>query len=170
MLMLKPEYFGYLMRTTNLLEKTLMLGKTEGRRRRDQPRVRWHHQFNGDEFEQTKQRESLTDTWNIPANALLCTSKSIVYLVSYLHYFFYSPPSPPPPTFFFSFFGPHCVACGIFVHQSGIEPGPPELEAGSLNHWLPGISLYSFFFFFIYLFIYSTNIYWSTSKQCAEFE
>ena len=34
-LMLKFQYFGHLIRKTDLLEKTLMLGKTEGRRRRD---------------------------------------------------------------------------------------------------------------------------------------
>ena len=34
MLKLKPQYFGHLMRRANSLEKTLMLGKTEGRRRR----------------------------------------------------------------------------------------------------------------------------------------
>ena len=41
MLKLKPQYFGYLMRRTDLLEKTLMLGKIEGRRRRGQQRTRW---------------------------------------------------------------------------------------------------------------------------------
>ena len=35
MLKLRLQYFGYLMRRTDSLEKTLMLGKTEGRRRRD---------------------------------------------------------------------------------------------------------------------------------------
>ena len=39
--MLKLQYFGYLMRRTNSLEKTLMLGKIEGRRRRGQQRMRW---------------------------------------------------------------------------------------------------------------------------------
>ena len=41
--MLKPklQYFGYLMGRTVLLEKTLMLGKIEGRRRRGQQRMRW---------------------------------------------------------------------------------------------------------------------------------
>ena len=38
---LKLQYFGYLMRRTDSLEKTLMLGKTEGGRRRGQQRVRW---------------------------------------------------------------------------------------------------------------------------------
>ena len=40
-LMLKLQYFGYLMGRADFLEKTLMLGKTEGRRRRGRQRVRW---------------------------------------------------------------------------------------------------------------------------------
>ena len=38
---LKLQYFGHLMRRTDSLEKTLMLGKVEGRRRRGQQRMRW---------------------------------------------------------------------------------------------------------------------------------
>ena len=41
MLKLKHQYFGHLMQRTNSLEKTLMLGKIEGRRRRGQQRMRW---------------------------------------------------------------------------------------------------------------------------------
>ena len=41
MLKLKLQYFGQLMRRAILLEKTLMLGKIEGRRRRGQQRIRW---------------------------------------------------------------------------------------------------------------------------------
>ena len=41
MLKLKLQYFGHLMRRADSLEKTLMLGKTEGRRRRGQQRMRW---------------------------------------------------------------------------------------------------------------------------------
>ena len=41
MLKLKLPYFGHLMQRTNSLEETLMLGKTEGRRRRGQQRMRW---------------------------------------------------------------------------------------------------------------------------------
>jgi len=41
MLKLKLRYFGHLMGRVDLLEKTLMLGKTEGRRRRGQQRMRW---------------------------------------------------------------------------------------------------------------------------------
>ena len=41
MLRLKLQYFGHLMRRTDSLEKTLRLGKIEGRRRRGQQRMRW---------------------------------------------------------------------------------------------------------------------------------
>ena len=41
MLKLKLQYFGHLMRRNDSLEKTLMLGKVEGRRRRGQQRMRW---------------------------------------------------------------------------------------------------------------------------------
>ena len=41
MLKLKLQYFGHLMLRADSLEKTLMLGKTEGRRRRGQQRMRW---------------------------------------------------------------------------------------------------------------------------------
>ena len=41
MLKLKLQYFGHLMRRMDSLEKTLMLGKTEGRKRRRQQRMRW---------------------------------------------------------------------------------------------------------------------------------
>ena len=55
MLKLKLQYFGHLMRRTDSLEKTLMLGKIEGRRRRGQQRMRWLDgisQLDGREFEQ----------------------------------------------------------------------------------------------------------------------
>ena len=41
MLKLKPQYFGHLMQRTDSLEKTLILGKIEGRRRRGRQRMRW---------------------------------------------------------------------------------------------------------------------------------
>ena len=51
MLKLKLQYFGHLMQRTDSLEKTLMLGKIEGRRRREDEMVGWHHQLDGHEFE-----------------------------------------------------------------------------------------------------------------------
>ena len=56
MLKLKLQYFGHLIQRANLLEKTLMLGKTEGKRRRGRQKMRWlewHHKLNRYEFEQT---------------------------------------------------------------------------------------------------------------------
>ena len=53
MLRLKLQYFGHLMRRVDPLEKTLMLGKMESRRRRGWQRMRWfrwHHRLDGDEF------------------------------------------------------------------------------------------------------------------------
>ena len=41
MLKLKLQYFGHMMRRADSFEKTLMLGKTEGRRRRGRQRMRW---------------------------------------------------------------------------------------------------------------------------------
>ena len=54
MLKVKLQYFGHLMQRTDLLEKTLMLGKIEGKRRRgwQDEMVGWHHQLDGHEFEQ----------------------------------------------------------------------------------------------------------------------
>ena len=54
-LMLKLRYFGHLMQRADSFEKTLMLGKIEGRWRRGWQRMRWfgwHHRLNGHEFEQ----------------------------------------------------------------------------------------------------------------------
>ena len=56
MLKLKLRYFSHLMQTADSLEKTLILGKIEGRRRRggtENEMVGWHHQLNGHESEQT---------------------------------------------------------------------------------------------------------------------
>ena len=49
---LKLQYFAHLMQRNDSLENTLMLGKIEGGRRMGWQRMRWHHQLNGDEFEQ----------------------------------------------------------------------------------------------------------------------
>ena len=56
MLKLRLQYFGHLMQRADSLEKTLMLGKIEGRRRRGRQRMRWLDGITNsmdDEFEQT---------------------------------------------------------------------------------------------------------------------
>ena len=55
MLKLKLQYFGHLMQRADSFEKTLMLGRIEGRRRRERERMRldevgWHHRLNGHGF------------------------------------------------------------------------------------------------------------------------
>ena len=73
MLKLKLQYFGHLMRRAISLEKTLMLGKIEGRRRRGQQRMRWlggitdSNRLNGHEFEQAS---GVGDGWG----SLVCHS------------------------------------------------------------------------------------------------
>ena len=54
MLKLKRQYFGHLMLSTDSLEKTLMLGKSEGgkRGRAEDEMAGWHHRLDGHEFEQ----------------------------------------------------------------------------------------------------------------------
>ena len=55
MLKLKLQYFRHLMGRANSLEKSLMLGKFEGRRRRGRQdeMIGWHHRLSGHEFEET---------------------------------------------------------------------------------------------------------------------
>ena len=52
MLKLKLQYFGHLMQRVDSLEKTLMLVKIEGTRRKRWQRMRWYHRLNGHKSEQ----------------------------------------------------------------------------------------------------------------------
>ena len=61
MLKLKLQYFGHQMQRADSLEKTLMLGKFEGKRRRGQQMVGWHHRLNGHEFEQALAVDPILD-------------------------------------------------------------------------------------------------------------
>ena len=64
--MLKLQYFGHLMQRTDSLEKTLMLGKIEGRRRRGRQRMRWLDsliRLNGHESEQAPGDSGDREAW-----------------------------------------------------------------------------------------------------------
>ena len=64
MLKLKPQYFVHLIWRTDSLEKTLMLGKTEGKRRRGQQRKRWLHSITDSmDMDLSKLREIVEDRW-----------------------------------------------------------------------------------------------------------
>ena len=73
MLKLKLQYSGHLMRRANSLEKTLMLGKIEGRRRRGQQRMRWLDGTNNlMHMRLSKLREVVKDreAWHVSANGV----------------------------------------------------------------------------------------------------
>ena len=66
MLKLKLQYFGHLMRRTDSLENTVMLGKTEGRRRRVRQRMRW--------------LDGITDSMNTMALLMELTTDELIKL------------------------------------------------------------------------------------------
>ena len=67
MLKLKLQYFGHLMQRTDSLEKTLMLGKIEGRRRRgitEDEMVGWHHRLDGHDLSKLQELVMDREAWH----------------------------------------------------------------------------------------------------------
>ena len=82
MLKLKLHYFGYLMGRTDSLEKTLMLGRIEGRSRRgwQDEMIGWHHRLNGHECEQVPQ---IGDGQQAPCAAVHGVAKSQIWMIDW---------------------------------------------------------------------------------------
>ena len=71
MLKLKLQHFGYLMQRADILEKTQMLGKIEGKRRREQQRMRWLDRItDSTDMNLSKFRKIVKDGWG----SLACCS------------------------------------------------------------------------------------------------
>ena len=109
MLKLKLQYFGHLMRRPDSMEKTLMLGKIEGRRRRGRQRMRWLDGIiNSMDMSLCKLQGSLV-CCSPGCHKELDTTERLN--------------------------NNNNMACRILVPPSGIKPTPLAMEVWSLNHW-----------------------------------
>ena len=124
MLKLKLQSFGHLMQRADSLEKTLMLGKIEGRRRRGQQRMRWWEGIiNSMDMTLGKLREIVIDreAWRTAVYrvAKRVNNNGILILLS-----FFLPSLPPYPHTFLSFLKLFSLSVSVFIVSIVISSGP----------------------------------------------
>ena len=81
---LKFQYFGYMMQTADSLEKTLMLGKTEGKRRRGQQRMRWLHSITDSMDMNLSKLQEIVEDWGAWQAAVHGVTKSQTQLYDWI--------------------------------------------------------------------------------------
>ena len=150
MLKLKLQYFGHQIRRASSLEKTLMLGKIEGRGRRGRQRIRWLYGITDSMYMSLSRLQEIVKDREGWCAAVQGVTKSWILFSDWR----------------------------VTIPRPGIKPMPPALEAWNLNCWtarevpIYSISNLHLFFHLLFLFLLSCfeiHFTWSICKHILVF-